>query len=377
MRKMLIGLLLVSCMRAAAQGAETFSVATLNVDGLPQKILVFNVNADGPGSTGSVRIGKYLMKKNYDLMLLQEDFNYHHEMVPLLEDDYQFDVWGGDVGIDGHDIDYMHLQNLRFETDGLMAVIKNGITLTGTTKEAWTDGFGKFSHALDMMVTKGFRRYEVTLASGIEIVVYNMHMDAEDNNDTKDGNALNDRKARENQWKQLAEHILANMDKRPIVVVGDMNSFYFRDRVEELFVKAISESGKGSVVDAWVHLKNNDVYPTYVENSDISDDEEEKLGGESLDKILCVNPTDGQQLRPIAYSVDKDGYQYEGKVLGDHYPVAVTFEVVGATTGVHELKKGETEAVKYYDLQGRPTDQPSKGVYIQRNEHETNKIIIK
>lgn len=373
---MLIGLLLASSMGAAAQGAETFTVATLNVDGLPQKILVFNVNADGPGSAGSVRIGKYLMKKNYDLMLLQEDFNYHHEMMPLLEDDYQFDVWGGDVGIDGHTIDYMHLQNHRFETDGLMAVIKKGITLTGTTKETWTDGFGKFSHALDMMVTKGFRRYEVTLASGIEIVVYNMHMDAEDNDDTKAGKALNDRKARENQWKQLAEHILANMDKRPVVVVGDMNSFYFRDRVEELFVNTINESGKGTVVDAWVHLKNNDIYPTYVENSDISDDEEEKLGGESLDKILCVNPTDGQQLRPIAYSVDKEGYQYEGKVLGDHYPVAVTFEVVGST-GIHELKNGKMEALKYYDLQGHPVDQPSKGVYIQRNERETNKIIIK
>jgi hypothetical protein len=66
-------LLMVSA--TEAQTAETFSVATLNVDGLPQKLLVFNVNADGPGSVGSVRIGKYLAQKDYDMVFLQEDFN--------------------------------------------------------------------------------------------------------------------------------------------------------------------------------------------------------------------------------------------------------------------------------------------------------------
>jgi len=55
-------------------------------DGLPQKILVFNVNAEGPGSAGSVRIGKYLYKRGYDLMFFQEDFNYHDELMAVLED---------------------------------------------------------------------------------------------------------------------------------------------------------------------------------------------------------------------------------------------------------------------------------------------------
>ena len=379
-RKVLLMAMLSLTTAASAQTSETFTISTLNVDGLPQKILVFNVNADGPGSVGSVRIGKYLLKKGYDLMLMQEDFNYHHEMLPMLEDDYQMDDWSGDVGIDGHTIDYLHLQNHRFECDGLMAAMKKDITVTNKEKVEWTDGFGKFSHALDMMVTKGFRRYEVTLASGTEIVVYNMHMDAEDNNDAKTGTAVKDRQARESQWKQLAEHILTNIDSRPVVVVGDMNSFYFRDRVEELFVKAIEGSGKGTVVDAWVHLKNNDVYPAYIENDDTGDDEVEKLGGETLDKILCVNPTDGQQLRPIAYSVDTEGYQYEGKVLGDHFPVAATFEVVGRKTGIQELKNGKMETLEYYDMQGRKVadgNLSNKSMYIQRSERETNKIIIK
>ena len=59
------------------QDNEQFSIATLNVDGLPQKVLVVKINTNGPGDTGSARIGKYLAKKDYDLVMMQEDFNYH------------------------------------------------------------------------------------------------------------------------------------------------------------------------------------------------------------------------------------------------------------------------------------------------------------
>jgi len=76
---------------AAQQSREQFSIATLNVDGMPQKILFFNVNADGPGSAGSVRIGQYLSERQYDMVFTQEDFNYHDELTVLLEDDYQID----------------------------------------------------------------------------------------------------------------------------------------------------------------------------------------------------------------------------------------------------------------------------------------------
>ena len=84
-----------------AQEAETFSITTLNVDGLPQKLLVAKVNPDGPGGGGSVRIGRYLQKRGYDLVMMQEDFNYHEELTVPLEDDYQTDTWSGDLGVEG------------------------------------------------------------------------------------------------------------------------------------------------------------------------------------------------------------------------------------------------------------------------------------
>ena len=64
---------LVLCGRLTAWGqdsGERFTVATLNVDGLPQKILMVKVNTDGPGNAGTARIGKYLMKKGYDLIFV-------------------------------------------------------------------------------------------------------------------------------------------------------------------------------------------------------------------------------------------------------------------------------------------------------------------
>ncbi|MBE6262074.1 MAG: hypothetical protein E7107_14910 [Prevotella sp.] len=69
---MMSAIWLAGLMTGHAQETGTFSIATLNVDGLPQKILVAKVNADGPGGGGSVRIGRYLQKMGYDLVFMQE-----------------------------------------------------------------------------------------------------------------------------------------------------------------------------------------------------------------------------------------------------------------------------------------------------------------
>ena len=74
-----------------------FSVLTLNVDGLPGKIFVFDVNADGPKSEGSERISEYLASKNCDILCLQEDFNYRWEIWSRLFAGYEHDEWSGGI----------------------------------------------------------------------------------------------------------------------------------------------------------------------------------------------------------------------------------------------------------------------------------------
>ena len=371
-RTIATALLAMLCMGASAQQPETFSVATLNVDGLPQKILVINVNADGPGAVGTARIGKYLTKKGYDIVCMQEDFNYHDVLIPWMEDDYSNDTWSGDIGIEGRDIDFLHLQNHRFECDGLCTFWKKDITLESTERTAWKASFGKFSHALDDIITKGFRRYEVTLANGLSLLVYNMHMDASDDKDELEGKDAKDKEARQVQWQQLKDEILSRIDTRPIIIMGDMNSFYGQDDVKKVFIDAINGSGKGTVTDVWVELQNKGLFPE-TKDDGIS-------GGEVLDKILYVNPASGTQIKAVSMKLDIDGYLQDGKPLGDHYPLAATFQILrrdSPVTNVNGLMDAEQDDAEYYNLGGQRIGQPTKGLVIERQRQDNKKRIIK
>ena len=365
-------LCLMLCGALAALGQETgeqFSVATLNVDGLPQKILVVKVNPDGPGDAGTARIGKYLVKKDYDLVMLQEDFNYHDVLAVWLEDDYKMDEWTGDVDVVGRKIDYIHLQNHRFECDGLLACWKNDLAVTPVGRTPWQQNFGKFSHALDEMVTKGFRRYEVTLRGGDRIVVYNMHMDASDSKDEADQIDTKDKEARLAQWKQLKDDVMEQLDTRPVIITGDLNTFYGRDDVKREFIDAINESGRATVADVWVELHQRGVYP----------DEKAKGedAGETLDKILYINPVMGTRIQPVAFSVDRDDFLYNGKPLGDHFPVAATFQVLSDKSSIDDVERDQMHDVRYYNLNGQHLIQPRSGIYIEQQGKKTNKRVIK
>lgn len=357
----------------AQDGADMFTIATLNVDGLPKKVLVVNVNEDGPGDAGTARIGKYLMQKNYDLVMMQEDFNYHEVLTVLLEDGYHFDTWSGDVGVEGRNIDFLHLQNHRFDCDGLMACWKNDLAVTPVGRTAWKQSFGKFSHSNDELVTKGFRRYDVTLRDGSRLTVYNMHMDASDDADEAEGRDTKDKEARMAQWAQLKDDVMAQLGTHPIIIVGDMNSLYGRDAVKQEFIDAINASGRGTVTDVWVEMQRQGSYPT--------DRAQGEKAGETLDKILYVNPVEGTQIQPVAFVLDKDGYRHDDKPLGDHYPVAATFRVTAGKTGVESLPSENPQLEgqgSWYSIDGRALGgKPTQGgIYIERHNGKTGKHIV-
>ena len=366
-------LALMTIMTSLAQeSGEQFTVATLNVDGLPQKLLVVNVNADGPGDAGTARIGKYLVKKGYDLVMMQEDFSYHGVLSVWLEDDYKMDEWSGTLYVlDGpRKVDFLHLQNHRYACDGLLTAWKNDLQVTPAGRTPWIQNFGKFSHALDEMVTKGFRRYEVTLRSGDRIVVYNMHMDATDEKDEAEGKAGPDHDARMAQWAQLKDDVLQHLDSRPIIITGDMNSLYGRDDVKGQFIDAINQSGRGMASDVWVELQHSGIYPSESITEATASDE-------TLDKIIYINPTMGTNIQPVAITIDREGYLYDGKPLGDHFPVAATFQLMRRGSGIEELNGTATGESQYYNLNGQHVSMPQKGIYIEQQGKKAEKRIIK
>ena len=366
-------LALMTIMTSLAQeSGEQFTVATLNVDGLPQKLLVVNVNADGPGDAGTARIGKYLVKKGYDLVMMQEDFSYHGILSVWLEDDYKMDEWSGTLYVlDGsRKVDFLHLQNHRYACDGLLTAWKNDLQVTPAGRTPWIQNFGKFSHALDEMVTKGFRRYEVTLRSGDRIVVYNMHMDATDEKDEAEGKAGPDHDARMAQWAQLKDDVLQHLDSRPIIITGDMNSLYGRDDVKGQFIDAINQSGRGMASDVWVELQHSGIYPSESITEATASDE-------TLDKIIYINPTMGTNIQPVAITIDREGYLYDGKPLGDHFPVAATFQLMRRGSGIEELNGTATGESQYYNLNGQHVSMPQNGIYIEQQGKKAEKRIIK
>ena len=362
MKRIGISLILFALMLTAVKAQSTFSVMTLNVDGLPGKFLFFDVNKDGPLSAGSERISEYIASKDCDIVSMQECFNYRWEIWSRLFAGYEHDEWTGGIDTESHQLDYFHLQNDRFPCDGLNSAWKKAVKSTAYERVAHEKNFGKFSHEFDDIITKGFRRHEFTLADGTEIVVYNTHFDASSERDEQLGNDVKDREARLAQWIQLRDHLLARLDSRPVLLTGDFNSYYTRDDVVAAFIEPIKATGRATVGDVWIDKCRNGVFPKVGDEKDAE---------ELLDKILYVNPSGGMELKPVTVTVDIAGYQYKGKPLGDHYPLMATFSVGDRqTTGIDALKH-DTSA-ETFDLQGRPASRSSKGIRISNGHKYVN-----
>ena len=348
---------------AMAQSDSSFSIMTLNVDGLPGKLLFFNVNENGPKALGSEAISLYMATKNCDIVAMQEDFNYRWELWSCLIFGYEHDEWTGGVDLESiTQEDLIHPQNFKLKCDGLNMSWKRKCQSTAYERVAWNRNFGKFSHAGDDLITKGFRRHELTLQDGTEVVVYNMHMDASDPRDVRLGNEAKDREARQSQWEQLRQHIMERLDNRPVVVVGDMNSYYYRDNFKTVFIDAIQSTGLATVGDAWVEKELGGTYPELGS---------EPLADETLDKVLYINPTDAKTvLTPKSVELDKAGYTgLDGKPLGDHYPLIVSFSIAPnrKVTGISNADAATSANNEWYSLQGVRQDANAKGISISRN----------
>lgn len=346
----LVLMFFASCRHEVAVG--TFTVCTLNVDGLPSSMAMVDVNTDGPGAEYTPVISHYLASRGFDFIGVQENFNYDEELCRYLSIDYNHDEWSG--GMDLATLGLKEIQvrsalhstlhkvisggvsgvldGVKLPADGLEGFWRKGDSLLLSERTEWSTAYGKLDHANDALTAKGFRRYELRLACGADVVVYNIHTDASDTPDELSGADLPDRAARLSQWRQLRDHIMQRLDSRPVVVLGDMNSYYARDSVKAAFIDAINSSGRATCGDAWVELTMDGKYlemsltPVAVADSV----EGWVLNGETLDKILYINPKNGSyRLRPTATLLDRDGYRRpDGRPLGDHFPLSVEFAIV-------------------------------------------------
>ena len=305
--------------------AEEFTITTLNVDGLPQKVLSVSVNPDGPGETYTPLIGKFLTANGSDFIVVQENFNFNAQLCSILEMNYEHDAWCGGIAPSKND-------GQRFIIDGLNGFWRQGLTAEITDSVVWAQSYGLMDHANDAMATKGFRRYDVRLPSGAELVVYNLHMDASMDEDERTGEDKPDRETRMVQLRQLRTYLLEHLDQRPVIVAGDMNCYYARDSVKQHFIDYINATGRFTAADVWITLQRNGKYPELLELGPVMQDKGTKgwmRQGETLEKIIYINPTDGTQLTPVEFSIDSTSYvRPDGTPLGDHFPLTAKFSII-------------------------------------------------
>ncbi|MCR5820251.1 MAG: hypothetical protein K6F94_04810 [Bacteroidaceae bacterium] len=327
-KTLLVGLIVLLTASLQAQERFDFSAVAYNVDGLPNSILSISINPDGPGADGTKAISQKLAAHDWDLIGVSEDFNFHSELMSSLTD-YSAGTHRGGMGL-GNMFDIVARNAI--DTDGLNLLWHNKCSVSGEYMERWQKSYGYDSNGNDEMVKKGFRRYEVAFSQEAVVEVYVLHMDAEID--------AEDNAAREVQWSQLCNAILQRGSQRPVIVIGDTNSRYTRDKVKSLFIDPINQISNLTVQDAWVQLKRGGEYPLLGSNALM----ESELGdkGEVVDKILYINNTQSRcKLKANSYSLDRSIVDAEGNQLADHYPVVVDFTLTVSKPSTYQLQAGQ------------------------------------
>ncbi|RLN51765.1 hypothetical protein BBP00_00009813 [Phytophthora kernoviae] len=202
--------------------ANTFSVMCYNVAGLPAII------SSGDPSTYSVDMGKRI--SDWDIVNVQEDFNYHAALYSENKHEHRTPTSGG----------------VPFGS-GLNTLSHYPFTnTTNLERTKWND-CSNYDNA-DCMTPKGFTFVEIQLADGVTIDVYNLHTDA--------GVTDADQKARASNLAQVSDFITANSADNAVIVMGDTNTRYTRKRDT---IREFIEGQK--LTDGWVESVRKGVPP--------------------------------------------------------------------------------------------------------------------
>ena len=286
-----------------AQRSYSFNATTLNVDGLPNKIGVFDVNSDGKEEEGAKAIGNETRTKGWDIVAMSEDFNFHDYLIAPISDLYYAGTHGGKVS------------GLSNSTDGLGLLLtkKTGWKFSNETRVKWNDHYGETDHGADGLIDKGFRYYTITIAPGVEFDFYCLHMDAED--DPKDI------QAREKQLTQLVEYIKSHDNGRNILILGDTNCRYTRDNVKGKLIDPINAVDNFTIHDAWIELIRNGAYPNLGDPAIMIGDKGPQMG-EVVDKIFWIENSKS----PL--KIKANNFLHDTSfTASDHYPLTVNFTI--------------------------------------------------
>ncbi|KIW17864.1 hypothetical protein PV08_05059 [Exophiala spinifera] len=272
---------------SCAQTSGTFNFLTYNVAGLPA---ILNGNDEtGDKATNAGLIGGKLSSGNFDIVHMQEDFNYHAYIYATDTHPYRTATSGG----------------VPFGS-GLNTVAN--YTWSAFNRITWSqcdinDG--------DCLTPKGFTMIRLQLTATASIDLYNLHSDAGSN--TGDGNA------RRGDIKQVLSYISAHSAGQAVIIGGDTNDRWTNDDVSLNLLTAAGFS------DTWVELINGGVYPGAGTTANPCDVPAASNSCEVVDKVL-YRSSSSVSLSATSWTYDSAFFvQPDGDPLSDHNPVLVGF----------------------------------------------------
>lgn len=265
---------------AAAATTGSFNVLTYNVAGLPEGLSSGNPETNTP--LISPRLGAY------DIVNVQEDFNYHAALYAGDNHPYRTATSGGVPFGDGLNT----LSDVPFED---------------FERVKWNDCTGT-----NCLTPKGFSLARVRLAEGVYVDVYNAHPNADD---TDEAHA-----ARRSNISQLSAFIQANSAGNAVIVAGDTNTRYTRsgDNIRTL-------ADDNGLTDAWVQLAKGGTRPTQGADALLCPTTAPPNGCEVVDKIL-YRGSNLLSLSATRYNNEWASFlDSAGANLSDHFPHTVDF----------------------------------------------------
>ena len=287
---MIVALSFATMTVGAEYESKTLKIFCYNVAGLP-------IDLDVPLKQAA--IGKYINDNDYDIVAVQEDFTYHSYL---------------DEQIKTYPYKTIHTGSIPWG-DGLNVYSKT--TLYNEERQVWEKLSGVIDGGSDELTPKGFLYTVVELEDGVFLDLYTIHADAY-------GDA-GSQAAREDNFRQLAEHINNRKTDRPVIVVGDYNAFlHQREGNSDTGIYKYMIEGAG-MKDAWVECHNNGDYDDF--SAFI-----EKYGPGYLstigkwDSIERAMYKDGGGVHLEVAQLTYDYIEYDGRTeLSDHPALKVEF----------------------------------------------------
>ncbi|KAL3456477.1 Endonuclease/exonuclease/phosphatase [Aspergillus heterothallicus] len=273
---------------ASAALSGSFSILSLNVAGLPE---ILNGN-DVPGdkADNTEIIGERFVEYGYDIIQVQEDFNYHAYLYNTATLPYRTSTSGG---------------------------VPFGSGLNTLATYPWIDfervkwDVCENASGADCLTPKGFTVMRVQIDEGVYIDAYNLHADA--------GSEDADITARAANLQQVADYIDTNSVGNAVLVFGDTNSRYTRtgDGIRVFHTQ-------NELINPWVELVLNGVEPVEGADAVLCSNPSTTTTCETVDKIF-YRGSRALTLQATSWSYEDTKFLNNGSILSDHNPISSTF----------------------------------------------------